>query len=84
MSDSNTIYSFRKNHKEEVRLGLRKFEGRSFFDIRVFVEKETGHCEFLPTRKGICLDAYTFPEFKRAVMALEKELARLGLLEQND
>ncbi len=83
MSDSTTIYSFRKNPTEEVRVSLRKYEGRQFFDIRVFVEKETGHCGFLPTKKGIRLDAYIFPEFKRAVIALEKELARMGLLEQN-
>ena len=84
MSDSATIYSFRKNPTEEVRVSLRKYEGRYFFDLRVFEEKPSGFCEFLPTKKGVCLDAYIFPEFKRAVLALEKELIRRGLLEQND
>ena len=81
MSDSATIYSFRKNALEEVRLRLRKFRGRQYFDIRVFVEKSSGHCEFTATQKGVCLDAYTFSEFKKGVMALEQELVRRGLLE---
>ncbi len=77
-------YSFRKNHDEEVRVSIREYQGRQYFDIRVFVEKETGHCEFLPTKKGIRLDAYTFPEFKRAVLALEDELRQRGLLEAEE
>lgn len=81
MSDSATIYSFRKNPTEEVRLRLRKFQGRLFFDIRVFVEKPSGHLEFTATQKGVCLDAYTFREFKKGVEALEKELIKRGLLE---
>ena len=78
------VYTFRKNHNETVRASIRKHQGREFIDLRVWAEKETGHCEFVPTRKGICLDAYTFSEFKRGVMALEKELARLGLLETKE
>jgi len=84
MSDSATIYSFRKNPTEEVRVSLRKYDGSYFFDLRVFVEKETGHCKFLPTRKGLTLNVYVFPELKRAVLALEDELKQWGLLEQND
>lgn len=81
MSDSATIYSFRKNALEEVRLRFRKFRGRQYFDIRVFVEIPSGHAEFTATQRAICLDAYTFPEFKKGMLALEEELIRQGLLE---
>ena len=76
-----TVYVLRKGHNEEVRLRLRKFQGRQYFDIRVFVEKPSGHLEFTATPKGVCLDAYTFSEFKKGVLALEEELIRQGLLE---
>ena len=75
------VYAIRKDHDSEVRLRLRKFRGRQYFDIRVFVEKPSGHCEFTATQKGVCLDAFSFPEFKKGVEALERELVRLGLLE---
>jgi len=78
------VYAIRKDHDSEVRLRLRKFRGRQYFDIRVFVEKPSGHLEFNATQKGVCLDAYTFLEFKKGVEALERELARLGLLEPNN
>ena len=78
------VYTFRKSHTEEVRASIREYQGREFIDIRAFVEKEAGHSEFVPTRKGLTLNVYVFPEFKQAVMALEKELARLGLLEAEE
>lgn len=76
-----TVYVLRKGHDEEVRLRLRKFRGRQYFDIRVFVEKPSGHLEFTATQRGVCLDAYTFSEFKKGVLALEEELIERGLLE---
>jgi len=75
------VYAIRKDHDSEVRLRLRKFRGRQYFDIRVFVENPSGHLEFTATQRGVCLDAYTFSEFKKGVLALERELVRLGLLE---
>ena len=82
MNDTVT-YSFRKNHDEEVCVSIHEYQGRQFFDIRVFAEKPPGFCEFTATKRGVCLDAYTFSEFKKGVLALEKELIKRGLLEQN-
>ena len=76
-----TVHVLRKGQDEEVRLRLRKFQGRQYFDIRVFVEKPSGHAEFVATKKGVCLDAFTFREFKKGVLALEEELTKRGLLE---
>ena len=78
------VYAIRKDHDSEVRLRLRKFRGRLFFDIRVFVEKPSGHLEFTATPKGVCLDAYTFREFKKGVLILEEELIKRGLLEPSN
>ena len=79
-----TVFTFRKGSTEEVRASVLTFKGRVYIDLRAWVEKDTGHLEFSPTKKGIRLDAYTFPEFKRAVLALEDELRQRGLLESNN
>ena len=65
-------------------MSLRKYEGRYFFDLRVFEEKPSGFCEFVPTKKGVCLDAYIFPELKRAVEKLEAAMIEAGLLDPED
>ena len=75
------IYTFRKNHNEEVRASIRTFEGHSFINFQVWTEKDAGHLEFLRTAKGLSLSVYVLPELKRAVLALEREVSRLGLLE---
>jgi len=78
------IFTFRKNATEEVRASIRTFEGRSFINLQVWAEKDTGHLEFLRTPKGLSLSVYILPELKKAVLALEKEASRLGLLEPNN
>ena len=74
------IFTFRKNATEEVRASIRTFKDRAYVDLRVWVEKESGHAEFSPTPKGLTLSVYILPELKKAVLALEKEASRLGLL----
>ena len=74
------IYKFRKNSREEVRVSIRKFEGRDYLDIRAWVEKESGHGEFTPTRKGLTLSIYVLPELLKGMNALEEELVQRGLL----
>ena len=79
-----TVYTFRKNATEEVRASIRKFKDHIYLDLRAWAEKESGHAEFKPTPKGLSLSVYVLPELKRAVLALEREVARMGLLEPNN
>jgi hypothetical protein len=81
MSNAKIIYKFRKNHDEEIRVSIRKYEDRDFIDIRAFVEKETGHAEFVATKKGLTLSIFVFPELKRAIEKLEAVLVGEGLLD---
>lgn len=74
------VYTFRKNDNEEVRASIRVFKGRPYFSLQVWAEKESGHAEFSPTKKGLTLSCYVLPELKKAVLALEEELIRQGLL----
>ena len=75
------VYKLRKSATEEIRLRLRRYEGRDFVDIRVWFEKESGHAEFLPSKKGIMISVYVFPELMKGMKALEEELVQRGLLE---
>jgi len=75
------VYTFRKNHNEEIRASVRTFKDQTYIDLRAWVEKESGHAEFSPTPKGLTLSVFILPELKRAVLALEKELIERGLLE---
>ena len=79
-----TVFTFRKNDNEEVRASVRTFKGRSYISLQVWAEEESGHAEFSPTRKGLTLSCYVLPELKKAVLALEKELIRRGLLETKE
>ena len=75
------IFTFRKNATEEVRASIRKFEGRAYVDLRVWVERDNGHAEFSPTKKGLTLSVFVLPQLKEAILALEEEVIRRGLLE---
>ena len=75
------VYTFRKNATEEIRASLRKFKDHTYIDLRAWVERDNGHAEFTPTKKGLTLSCYVFPELKKAILALEEELIRRGLLE---
>lgn len=79
-----TVYTFRKNATEEIRASVRKFKDRIYVDLRTWVEKDTGHLEFSPTKKGLMLSVYILPQLREAVKALEREVSRLGLLEPNN
>lgn len=79
-----TVYTFRKNATEEVRASIRTFKDQTYIDLRAWVERDNGHAEFSPTKKGLTMSVYVLPELKKAVLALEKEASRLGLLESNN
>ena len=70
------VYTFRKNATEEIRASLRKFKDRAYVDLRVWVERDNGHAEFSPTKKGLTLSCYVLPELKKAVQALEDGLIK--------
>ena len=72
---SEPIYRFEKNSFEEVRISLTEFKGKELIDIRVYF-KPDGEEEMKPTKKGITISLDKFPELKKGLLALEKELAQ--------
>jgi hypothetical protein len=66
------IAQFEKNATEVVRVTLTEYRGHKLFDMRVYYSDDEG--QYRPTRKGVSLSVGLYPEFKRALLALEKML----------
>ncbi len=77
---SRTVYQFAKNATEEVRVSLTEFKGHKLIDVRIYYEPEDGG-ERRPTKKGITIDVSLYPELKKALLQVEKELVKEHLLE---
>jgi len=76
------IAQFEKNATEVVRVSLREYRGRKLIDMRIHYSDDEG--EYRPTKKGVSLSLETYPDFKRAVVALEKILLERDLLSPED
>jgi|YNPNPStandDraft_1061719.scaffolds.fasta_scaffold04715_7 hypothetical protein len=74
------VHQFVKNATEEVRVSLTEFKGHKLIDLRIYFEPEDGG-DRRPTKKGITIDVGLYPELKRALLKLEKELLKEKLLE---
>lgn len=72
------IAQFEKNATEVVRVSLSEYRGRKLIDLRVYYSDDEG--EYRPTRKGVSLNVDTYPEFKSALLALEKILLERKLV----
>ena len=64
------IAQFEKNATEVVRVSLTEYRKRKLVDVRVYYSDDEG--EYRPTKKGVSLSLEVYPDFKRALAALEK------------
>ena len=76
------IEQFEKNATEVVRVSLTEYRGRKLVDIRVYYSDSEG--QYRPTKKGVALSVDVYPDFKRAMLALEKILLERDLLSPED
>ncbi len=77
MSESERIIAeFPKDQEEKVRLGLRAYKGKVYFDLRVwFTDKQTQ--AIVPSKRGICLNVDFLPQIREFLDALETAKASL-------
>ena len=78
---SQILHQFAKNATEEVRASLTEYKGHKLIDLRIYYEPEDGE-ERRPTKKGITIDVALYPELKKAMMKIEKELIKQRLVEE--
>jgi hypothetical protein len=76
------IAQFEKNATEVVRVSLTEYRGRKLVDVRVHYTDDEG--QYRPTKKGVSLSLDIYPDFKRALTALEKILLERELLSSED
>ena len=76
------IEQFEKNATEVVRVSLTEYRGRKLVDVRVYYADNEG--QYRPTKKGVSLSLDVYPDFKRALAALEKILLERDLLSLED
>ena len=77
---SQILHQFAKNATEEVRASLTEYKGHKLIDLRIYYEPEEGE-ERRPTKKGITIVGL-YPELKKAMMKIEKELVKQKLVEE--
>jgi hypothetical protein len=78
---SQILHQFAKNATEEIRASLTEYKGHKLIDIRIYYEPEDGE-ERRPTKKGITIDVGLYPELKKAMLEIEKELIKQNLVEK--
>lgn len=76
------IEQFAKNATEVVRVSLTEYRGRKLVDVRVYYADNEG--QYRPTKKGVSLSVDVYPDFKRAMLALEKILLERDLISPED
>jgi hypothetical protein len=72
------IATIEKNPDEEIRISLREYRGHPFVDIRIYWKPPDG--EPGPTKKGVTFNPEFYPEFKKAITALEEALIKKKLV----
>jgi len=76
------IAQFEKNATEVVRVSLTEYRGRKLVDVRVYYSDDEG--QYHPTKKGVSLSVEVYPDFKRALLELEKILLERDLINPED
>jgi len=76
------IAQFEKNATEVVRVSLTEYRGRKLVDVRVYYSDDEG--QYRPTKKGVSLSVDVYPDFKRALLELEKILLERNLINPED
>ncbi len=73
-----TVYVFKKNKFQEVRVGIREFKGNDLVDIRTWTMTQ-GAEEMVPTAKGVSINIILLAELRKSLDEVEKELKKSGM-----
>ncbi len=60
---------------------MTEYKGHKLIDLRIYYEPEDGE-DLRPTKKGITIDVGLYPELKKAMLKIEKELLKQNLVEK--
>ena len=74
--DGILITEIKKSDKASLKIGIKEFNGRSFIDIREWVDEPDYSG---PTKKGATLVVSKFEDLKFAIKKLEKHITEKGV-----
>lgn len=74
-----TVYVFKKNKFQEVRVGIREFKGNDLVDIRTWTMTQ-GADEMVPTAKGVSINISLLTELRKSLEEVDKELKKNGMV----
>lgn len=63
--NGKVLDKFAKSETEEVRISESNFKGKTYIDMRLFIQIENG--DFIPTKKGLSLNKELFEKLKEAL-----------------
>ncbi len=70
----NVIHRFKNNNDEEIRISNLIRKNKRYVDIRFYAQPVSGR-KFMPTTKGLIVDANFVPEL---VLGFEKALEKIA------
>ncbi len=74
-----TVFTFKKNKFQEVRVGIREYKGNDLVDIRTWTMTQ-GSEEMVPTAKGVSININLLPDPKKALEVVEQELKQNAMM----
>jgi len=74
-----TVFTFKKNKFQEVRVGIREYKGNDLVDIRTWTMTQ-GSEEMVPTAKGVSININLLPDLKKALEVVEQELKQNAMM----
>jgi hypothetical protein len=81
MSEPFFLATIRKNSREDCRVALDEYEGRTLIDVRVWADFLAGPVAArCATKKGVALDVSRLPDLIAALEAARDEAERRGLI----
>jgi len=74
-----TVFTFKKNKFQEVRVGIREYTGNDLVDIRTWTMTQ-GSEEMVPTAKGVSININLLPDLRKALEVVEQELKQNAMM----
>ena len=74
-----TVFTFKKNKFQEVRVGIREYKGNDLVDIWTWTMTQ-GSEEMVPTAKGVSININLLPDLKKALEVVEQELKQNAMM----
>jgi Transcriptional Coactivator p15 (PC4) len=75
-ASEQVIGAVERTRREELRVSIRRANGKRILDIRVFVQDEFG--KMIPTARGVLLSSDQWKQLREILMRLNQERGGAG------